>query len=159
MNASLILEKVAKALYETKLEVVLIGNAAAAIQGAPVTTIDLDFMYRKTPLNREKINQLAQKLNGTVSQPFALSSMLRLEAKEGIHIDFLDSVDGVKSFASIRSRSQSVKIDKHKVLVSSLEDIIKSKEACGRLKDIAVLELLKQTLVEQQAITKANNER
>lgn len=49
MNAERILVRVADALAKCRLEAVLIGNAAAALQGAPVTTLDFDFMFRRTP--------------------------------------------------------------------------------------------------------------
>ena len=51
MNAAPILIRVARVLRETGLEAVMIGNAAAALEGAPVTTIDVDFFFRKTPAN------------------------------------------------------------------------------------------------------------
>lgn len=48
MNAGPLLDAVVAALTEARLEAVLIGNAAAALQGAPVTTVDFDFMFRST---------------------------------------------------------------------------------------------------------------
>ena len=45
VNAAPLLNSVVAALAEVRLEAVLIGNAAAAIQGAPVTTVDFDFMF------------------------------------------------------------------------------------------------------------------
>lgn len=149
MDGTSVIVKIAEALKECKLEAIMIGNAAAALQGAPVTTIDIDFMYRGSPVNRKKIQQLAKKLGGSVSQPFVMSSMLRLEADNGIFIDFLDQVTGVNSFASLRSRSTKVEFEGNIVLVADLQDIIKSKEKCGRDKDKAVISLLKQTLSEK----------
>ncbi len=55
MNASPLLKKIAQALCECRLEVVLIRNAATALQGVPVTTLDVDFMFRKTSINLKKI--------------------------------------------------------------------------------------------------------
>ncbi len=55
----------ANALREVDLEAVLIGNAGAAIQGAPVTTVDLDFLFRKTPRNLQKLRALADWLHAT----------------------------------------------------------------------------------------------
>ena len=38
-----------------RFEAVMVGNAAAALHGAPVTTLDMDFMFRKTPVNLNSI--------------------------------------------------------------------------------------------------------
>ena len=51
MDARPVLEQVARVLQKHGLEAILIGNAAAALKGAPVTTVDLEFMIRKTPVN------------------------------------------------------------------------------------------------------------
>lgn len=53
MDATSHLVKVAAALKAAHLEAILIGNAGAALQGAPGTTMDLDFYYR-TPVRIEK---------------------------------------------------------------------------------------------------------
>ena len=55
MNAKPYLVEIADSLKRVALDAVLIGNAAAALQGAPVTTVDFDFMFRKTPRNLQKI--------------------------------------------------------------------------------------------------------
>ena len=47
MDATDILCEIGEAFYHAKLEVVMIGNAAAAIQGAPVTTMDIDFAIQE----------------------------------------------------------------------------------------------------------------
>jgi hypothetical protein len=49
MDARPILVMIARALQEQGLEAILIGNAAAALQGAPVTTVDFDFLYPRRP--------------------------------------------------------------------------------------------------------------
>jgi hypothetical protein len=51
MNALPLLVKIARTLHMVRLETVMVGNAAAALHGAPVTTLDIDFMFRKTPTN------------------------------------------------------------------------------------------------------------
>ena len=43
MDAQPILYTLARLLEEHGMEAVLIGNAAAALRGAPVTTLDFDF--------------------------------------------------------------------------------------------------------------------
>lgn len=48
-----------KALHDCRLDAILVGNAAAALHGAPVTTLDFDFMFRNTPLNLKKLRKFA----------------------------------------------------------------------------------------------------
>lgn len=55
MNAAPLLNEIVATLAQAKLEAILIGNAAAAIHGAPVTTLDFDFMFRETPSNLTKL--------------------------------------------------------------------------------------------------------
>jgi hypothetical protein len=57
-------------MQEVGLQAVLIGNAAAALQGAPVTTVDFDFFFRKTPRNMAKVKALARALHATVLRPY-----------------------------------------------------------------------------------------
>lgn len=149
MNAETTLTKIADLFKKHRLEAVMIGNAAAALQGSPVTTIDFDFMFRDSALNMNKLQAIKEELGGTLSQPFIMSNVWRLDAGD-ISIDFLTTVDGVKSYPGLRKRASLVSFDSGDLLVSSLEDIIASKEACNRDKDLAILPILRETLIEKR---------
>ena len=60
MDAKPLLVEVGRRMHEVGLDAVLIGNAAAALQGAPVTTVDFDFFFRKTPRNLTKVRAHAE---------------------------------------------------------------------------------------------------
>lgn len=70
MNAIPLLVRLLAALARYKLESVMIGNAAAAIHGAPVTTLDFDFMFRDTPTNQRKLKAVAATLDAVILRPF-----------------------------------------------------------------------------------------
>src|ERR1051325_5009150 len=152
MNAKPILTNIAETFRDCRLEAILVGNAAAALQGAPVTTLDFDFMFRKTPLNLKKLQKVATALDMSFSQPYyPASDLYRLVQKDtGIQLDFMSRLHGVKSFESLRSRASEVYFGKARVLVANLEDIIRSKRALGRDKDLAVLDLLERTQREKE---------
>ena len=63
-------------MAQSRLEAVLIGNAAAALQGAPVTTVDFDFMFHKTPANLRKLKALASALDAVILRPYYPASDL-----------------------------------------------------------------------------------
>lgn len=63
MDAAPLLQSVVRVLREQRLEAVLIGNAAAALHGAPVTTLDFDFVFRDTPANLAKLKRVAKSLH------------------------------------------------------------------------------------------------
>jgi predicted nucleotidyltransferase len=152
MNGQPILFTVARALHEHGLEAIMIGNAAAALQGAPVTTVDFDFLFRKTPANLKKLKAVAASLGAMVLKPFyPASGLYRLMRDEdSLQLDFMATIHGVKSFASLRSRAKLMDFGGHPLLVADLADIIKSKSAAARPSDRAVLPVLRQTLHEKE---------
>jgi len=156
MNAEPILAKIAKTFQDCRLDVILVGNAAAALQGAPVTTLDLDFMFRKTPLNLKKIKKVAETLAMSFSQPYyPASDLYRLVEKQtGLQLDFMSRLHGVKSFESLRSRATEVYFGSAAIRVADLKDVIRSKRALGRPKDLAVLDILEKTQDEKEEQSK-----
>ncbi|MBZ5726105.1 MAG: hypothetical protein LAP87_14035 [Acidobacteriia bacterium] len=144
------LARIARLLERHGLEAVLIGNAAAALQGAPVSTVDLDFLFRKTPGNLKKLKALARDLDAVILRPYyPVSGLFRVARdSDGLQLDFMTVMDGVRSLEGLRSRAHRVRFGDAGIYVASLADIIKSKKAAGRPSDRAVLPALEKTLEE-----------
>lgn len=154
MTAEPMLKLAARVLSKHRLDAVLIGNAAAALQGAPVTTIDLDFFIRRTPGNVRKVQRIAEHLRTTVEQPFyPASNLYRVRrSSDNLQLDFMMTISGIRSFEGVRARSSTVVFGGHPLRVASLEDIIRSKTAANRPEDRAVLPVLRRTVKERDAL-------
>jgi predicted nucleotidyltransferase len=161
MNAEPLLNRIAKVLAEHRLEVVMIGNAAAALHGAPVTTLDIDFMFRKTPTNLKKLKAVASSLGASILKPYyPVSDLFRvINDEQGIQLDFMTKLHGIRSFEGLHARSESVAFGDHALKIACLEDIIKSKRATARDRDFAVLDILEKTLNEQEELKNKKNSR
>jgi len=151
MDARPLLDSIVTALAEVRLEAILIGNAAAAIQGAPVTTVDFDFMFRATPVNLAKLRKFAGRLDAVILRPYyPMSALYRvMNDDRGLQADFMPAIHGVKSFNSLRSRAEKMELSGRALWVANLVDIIASKRAAARPRDKAVLEILEKTLREK----------
>ena len=150
MDARPLLAEVGRRLNDAKLDAVLIGNAAAALQGAPVTTVDFDFMFRRTPRNMGKLKLVAGALRATILRPYYPASDLYRVVRDddGLQVDFMVTIHGIRSFEGLRSRAVSMDIGGVPVLVAALDDIIRSKRAARRPRDLAVLDILEKTREE-----------
>ena len=138
------------ALAAAGLETILIGNAAAALHGAPVTPIDFHFLYRASKPNEGKIRRFAELLDAELTQPFAaVSSVYRVyRSNPKLLVGLVCQIHG-GSYNGLRSRSEGVEIGGRRVVVASLVDIIKSKKEANRPKDLAMLYVLEKTLEER----------
>jgi predicted nucleotidyltransferase len=152
MNASPLLIKIARTLHMVRLETVMVGNAAAALHGAPVTTLDIDFMFRKTPTNLRKLKDFAEELDAQILKPFyPVSSLYRVVNDDtGMQVDFMSILHGIKSFENLRSDAVEVEFEGYELKIASLEKIIRSKKTLGRPRDLAVIEILERTLDEKK---------
>ena len=151
MDAAPLLTKIARAFHNSRLEAVMVGNAAAALHGAPVTTLDVDFMFRKTPVNLRKLKIFADELEAQVLKPYYPASSLYRVVNEdtGMQVDFMSVLHGIRSYENLRSDSVEVDFDGYGLKIASLEKIIRSKKALGRPRDRAVIEILEKTLDEK----------
>src|SRR5262245_53610743 len=154
MDATPYLVEIGRGLGEVGLEAVLIGNAAAALQGAPVTTVDFDFMFRKTTRNLQKLRGLADGLGATIVKPYyPASDLYRVLRHDGLQVDFMATIHGVRSYEGLRGRADVVDLGAVTIAVASLPDIIKSKKAARRPRDLAVLDVLEKALEEKERQT------
>jgi predicted nucleotidyltransferase len=153
MDASPILRDALGALNRARLEAVMIGNAAAALHGAPVTTVDVDFMFRETPGNLRKLKAVARDLGAVIMRPYyPVSKLYRLTNDDrGLQLDFMPVIHGIRSFEGLKTRASLIRIDGEQGLLACLEDIIRSKKSAARPRDVAVLPILQQTLHEKKS--------
>lgn len=143
-------------MHDVHLEAVLIGNAAAALQGAPVTTVDFDFLFRKTPRNLAKMKDIARALKAVILRPYyPVSDLYRIvRDDDGLQVDFMSTIHGVRSFSGVRDRATRLELVGVPLLVASLDDIIKSKRAARRPRDLAVIDTLEAARGTQEADSK-----
>jgi len=144
----------ARALRIAKLEAIVIGNCASMLNGAPVTTQDIDLLIRDTKMNRRKLSRFADEIGGSVPMPVSeLSKVEWIEGRLAVPIEIhYDRISGGLTFSSVRSRAQIVAVGDEMLRVAALGDVIRSKQAAGRPKDRAVLPILRDTLAVQKRL-------
>jgi hypothetical protein len=150
VNAGPFIAEIAAQLERLHFDVVLIGNATAALQGTPVTTVDFDFMFCKTPLNVRTLKDLAVAIQATILRPYYPASDLYrvVRDEDGLQLDFMATVHGIRSFAGLRERATVVRFGANSLLVAAHSDIIRSKKAARPPRDMAVIDTLEKTSVQ-----------
>ena len=157
-------EKIVIALAEGHCEFVIVGGLSAVLQGAPIVTQDLDVCYRRT---RENLARVAAALrpfdlrlrnlpeglpNVFDQQSLELGCNFTLELNDGEEFDLLGVMSAVGDYEAIIGRAIEMDVAGHLVRVLSLEDLIRTKRAAGRPKDLAVLPTLEATLQMQREL-------
>jgi hypothetical protein len=137
----------------------VVGGVAAVINGAPVTTFDLDILHRRTPENVRRLvaalTELdatfrtdARKLRPNESHLLGPGHAL-LAAKLGV-LDTLGAIEANTTYDDVLSDTFVATIDGLPIRTLTLTRLIRVKEQTGRAKDIAVLPVLRATLVERK---------
>lgn len=140
------------ALRDSGVEAIVVGSVAALLQGAPLATDDMDVLIRDTPNNRGKLKDVERRLGGRAVEISPLTHSLRITTPQA-HLDILfDEISGGLDFQCLRSRSARIDLGDVVAVVASLEDVIASKEAAGRPKDLGQLPILRDTLKVLRAL-------
>ncbi|MCC6164516.1 MAG: hypothetical protein IT182_14290 [Acidobacteria bacterium] len=121
----------------------VIGMGAALIEGAPVTTQDIDLWMG--PLDEGRLHEAAQRAGGFYSAGFGLQPPML--GGEGLdRIDLVLTASGLESFDNEYARARVYELDGVRVTVLPLERVIASKLAANRTKDTAQMPMLLATL-------------
>jgi len=133
-------------LHEEKAEYILVGAYALAAHGYPRATMDIDIWVKPSPENSESVLK-ALKLFGAPLSNLTKKDLLRDDTifQIGIAPRRIDIITGASGLLFVDAKKNAVKIeiDGLKVMVLSLEDLIKNKIASGRPKDLIDVEMLK----------------
>ena len=159
-------EEMIRRLEEEGVEYVIVGGIAAVVHGDSGITADLDL----TPgTSRANLTRLARalralgaevRLDETTSIPFDCSAeffeqlgpegLVNLTTRHG-DLDVALRPDGTEGYEDLaRHRRIARTLNGHRMPVASLEDVIRSKEAAGRMKDLSALPRLRALLARQK---------
>ena len=129
-----------KELTRQKVEFIVIGLSAAALQGAPMVTQDVDLWFRD--IDNSGIKKALKKVGGTWIPSLALNPPMF----EGEHVQYFDivlTVHGIGDFDAEKANTVDVPLGGFSVKVLRLDRIIASKICLNREKDRMVLPALK----------------
>lgn len=138
---------------------VVIGAIAAIAQGYPLATEDLDITPENELDNLERLAAALEELGARLRVPGGLTEGVplpidpRLLAQSDLwslttdagDLDLVFTPAGTAGYSDLRRDALELDLGVS-VLVASLRDVIRSKEAAGRPKDLAQLPALRQTL-------------
>jgi hypothetical protein len=143
------------------VEYVLIGGLAAVLHGSPQVTFDADICPARDPENLERLAAALREMNARLRAadapeglPFSCDEgflagvqMLNLVTDYG-DLDLSFEPSGTEGYPDLIRNASLMTLKGQSVSVAALEDVIRSKEAAGRLKDQAALPILRRLLEE-----------
>ena len=134
---------VLKSLTRHKVRFMVVGLSAAALQGAPVVTGDIDFWFED--LADPNLSAALVAVRAGYVPPFGLNPPM-LAGQGTDPFDVVLRMDGLDSFAQEFKKGIPVRLKGVQVTVLPLERIVVSKRAARRPKDDRVLPVLENVL-------------
>lgn len=134
--------ELAEAFAKAEVDYLFLGKAGAILLGYPGTTLDLDLFAPKDRRNAARCIEALTKIGFNLdveTREALLAGKDFVQIKDGpFDVDIIHAPDGIESFAAARER----RIMEDIFPVASLRDIIASKKASNRRKDLVDMEML-----------------
>ena len=151
-----------RVLAHHDVEFIVVGGVAAILEGAPISTFDLDIVFRRSELNNERLATALRQINARYKDPagrriepdatkLATININLLETDLG-QLDVLSRVGHEYRYEDLLHRSADYEVGDLRLKVLGLEAVIECKEIAGREKDLATLPVLRRTLEVRNAL-------
>lgn len=154
-------DAIVEVLVRHGVQFVVIGGTAAYLQGSPLLTEDIDVTPLSERANLTLLSEALRELDAKIRNgdedplPFAHdatslagSVFWNLRTKHG-DLDLRFQPSGTQGYADLRRDAIEVTLRGTPVLLASLADIVRSKEAAGRDKDRRALPILRELVAQQ----------
>lgn len=150
--------EILRLLATQRVDFIVVGMAAGVLRGAPVTTLDLDIVHRRSPENVARLLEVLEGLDATYRRDprglrpqeshLAGPGHQLLTTKYG-DLDCLGVVGDGQAYEDLLERAPGLELEEGlSVRVIDLPTLIALKEQAGRPKDLAALPVLRATLAE-----------
>ena len=165
VNLSAVLE----GLIEAGVDFILVGGLAAVVQGAPVTTMDVDIVHNQSPENIAKLLAFLKSVDAFYRRP----DDKRIEPKEddlsGMGhtlfttrlgpLDVLAVIEEGKGYGDLLEHTVEIEFRGHTIRVLDLKMLIQLKRSSTDPKDRQRLPVLEETLrqLEEEYDREQNN--
>ncbi|HEX8281491.1 MAG TPA: hypothetical protein VF551_08940, partial [Chthoniobacterales bacterium] len=138
-------EELAAAFAAEQVDYLFIGKSGAILLGYPATTQDVDIFLPRSRENAERVLRalrwLGFELDPAITVSILSGSEIVLMKGGPFALDLIHAPDGIESFEAAKARAV---LEDGRFPVASLDDIIASKRASGRVKDLADVPQLEQ---------------
>ena len=144
------------------VDFIVVGSVAGVLQGAPLSTFDLDVVHSRAATNLDRLLATLDELDACYrgqgtrklkpDRSHLASGGYQLLITRSGPLDLLGIVGNNLDYDALLSETREMDVgDGLKVKVLNLDALIRIKEQSGRDKDKAALPLLRRTLEEEQA--------
>ena len=137
-----------ESLHRHGVRFMMVGLSAAAMQGAPVVTEDVDLWFED--LNDPQLGKALRAVGAGYVPPFGLNPPM-LAGAYTEPFDVVLRMSGLGQFADELAHTKEIRLGRLRFRVLSLERILVSKRAADRPKDRLVIPVLENTIRTLQA--------
>lgn len=157
MNPSF--REILELLNKHDVEYIVVGGVAAVIQGAPVTTFDLDTVIKVGEQNADRLARALDELDARYREHASAIRPTKEDILAGGHLllltragplDVLGFIGDQARYEDLLQYSLELPMTFGAIRVLGLEELIRQKRDSDRSKDRAMLELLEEALRQQQ---------
>ncbi len=150
------LSAILEGLIKAEVKFVLVGGLAAVIQGAPVTTMDVDIVHNRSPENISKLFSFLKSIDAIYRRPdnkiiepkkedFAGMGHALFSTRLG-PIDVLSFIEQEKTYEDLFEQTVGIEFRGHILHVLDIEKLIELKKLSKDPKDKQRLPVLEETL-------------
>ena len=142
-------------LNKYEVEYIVVGGVAAVIQGAPITTFDIDTLIRVGEDNAERLSCALEELDARYREHRSGIRPTKKDILAGGHLllmtqagplDLLGFIGDKHRYEDLLPRTTEVSMSFGTFRILDLEELIRQKRESNRPKDRAMLELLEEAL-------------